>query len=271
MAGAAGIPGLQALSEYIKQKNGKSPDIDSLAGVADRGIIDFINYKLTGNDVLIGERVGTGGWASDVVKSLTGNSEYGTQSFADIAGGATYSITKNTSKTLFNLAKYLAAENGDETVGPITTENLMNVLKEVSTFSNANKAMMIHQYGMLKSNTGTVLVSDLPPDHAIYTMLSFRPAKAEEIGYMLAWQKNKSENLKEISTKLRNWRQEALVTGQYEKYWTKANVLMRMVPIQDRREILRKTNATDQDSFYDYLEEKVSEEQTEEQMMEGLE
>ncbi len=271
IAGTAGIPGVQAISEYIKQTTGQAPDIDSINGVLDRGLIDYMNYQMTGNDILIGERVGTGGWATQTVKALMGKSEFGEQSFIDIAGGATLSVSVNTSKTLFNLAKYFAAESGStEGVGEITKEGMLNVLKEVSTFSNASKAMLLHQYGMYKSNKGTVMVADLPPSHAAYAALSFRPAKADEIGYMLAWQKDKDDSLKEIAGKLRNWRQEALITGQYEKYWKKANTLIQLVPVQDRREIIRKTNNIDQESFHEYLEEKVSEEQTEEQALEAL-
>lgn len=271
MAGAAGIPGVAGLAEYLKQKNGSAPDIDSLMGFADRGLIDYLNFQATGNDVLIGERVGTGGWATDVVKSIFGQSAYGEQSFIDIAGGATYSITKNTSKTLFNLAKYAAAEGGDESVGEITKENLINVMKEVSTFSNASKALLIYQYGMLKSNKGTVMVTGLPPSHSVYAALSFRPAKAEEIGYLLSYTQDKADALKDFTKQLRNWRQEALTTGDYDKYWTKANTLMRLVPIGDRATIIKQANSLDDTSFYDYLEEKVSEEKAEEDVNELLE
>jgi DNA-binding Lrp family transcriptional regulator len=271
MAGSAGVPGLQALSEYLKQQHGGSPDPDSIAAMADRGLIDYINYQATGADVIIGERLGTGGWASDVVKSMIGQTEYGNKSFLDLVGGATYSISKSTSKTLWNLGKYFVAEQGVEGGGEITKDNLVNLMKEISTFSQANKALIVHQYGMWKSNKGTILASDLPESHAIYAALSFRPAKADEISYLLAWSKNKEENLKEISTQMRNWRQEALVTGNYEKYWTKANTLMQMIPVEERREIIRRTNQIDEESFYNYIEEKVSEEQTEEQAMEDLE
>ncbi len=271
MAGAAGIPGLAAVSEFIKQKNGQAPDIESLAGVADRGLIDYFNYQMTGNDVLLGDRVGTGGWATDVAKTIFGKSAYGEQSFADVVGGATYSIAKSTSKTIANLAYYAVAESGAEDAGDITKDNLISVLKEVSTFSNASKAMMIAQYGMLKSNKGTVMVSDLPESQWIYAALSFRPAKADEIGYMLSWSQSKKDALKDFSKQLRNWRQEAMITGDYEKYWTKANTIMRLIPIQDRATVIKQTNSLDQDSFYGYLEEKVSEEQAKEEAMEGLE
>ena len=271
MAGTAGIPGVQALSEYIKQQNGDAPDIDSLAGLADRGLIDYINYQLTGQDVLIGERVGTGGWASDVVKNMFGASEYGVQSMDEMLGGATWAITKNTSKTLWNLGKYAIAESGDQGVlGQITKDQFINTLKEVSTFGNAAKAMMIHQYGMLKSNAGAVQVSGLPEGNAVYQALSFRPAKADEMSYLQAYRQNKAEALKDYTRQLRNWRQEALNTGDYEKYWKKANVVINLIPYQDRREVLSSVNGTMDQSYYDFLERKVSEEQTENELIEEL-
>lgn len=272
MAGAAGIPGVPALTEYIKQKNGGSPDIDSIQGIADRGLIDYINYQMTGADVIIGERIGTGGWASDTVKSLFGSSEFGVKPFSEIVGGATYSIAKNTSKTIWNLGRYAAAESGSPLAdGSITKENFITVLKEVSTFGNLSKAMMVHQYGLWKSNSGSILASDLPESQAVYAALSFRPAKADEVGYKLAYTQDSAEAIKDVAKKLRNWRQEALTTGEYEKYWTKANVLIQLVPIQDRREVIKQANRVDEASFYDALEQKVAEEQTEDEIMEGLE
>lgn len=271
IAGTAGIPGLQALSEYIKQKHGQAPNIDSLTGLADRGLVDYINYQLTGQDVLIGERVGTGGWASDTVKAIFGASEYGAQSFDELLGGATWNITKKTSQTLWDLGKYAVAESGDEqTFGSITKENMLNVLKEVSTFGNTAKAIMIHQHGILKSNSGTVQASGLPEGNAIYQALSFRPAKADEMSYMMAYRQDKAEAVREWSTKLRNWRQEAITTGDYETYWKKANVIINLIPYEDRREVLRNVNRTMDQSYYDFLERKVSEEQTDAALIEQL-
>lgn len=264
IAGTAGIPGLQGLSEYVKQKHGAAPDIDSIAGMADRGLIDYINYQLTGNDVLIGERVGTGGWASDTVKAIFGASEYGVQPLDEMLGGASWTITKKTSSTIWNLGKYSIAEAGDQgMLGEITKDQFLQVMKEVSTFGNAYKAMMIHQHGILMSNAGTVQVSGLPSSNAVYQALSFRPAKADEMSYMMAWRKDKSEAVREFSTQLKNWRQEALTTGDYEKYWKKANVLINLIPYEDRREVLQAANRTMDQSYYDFLERKVAEEQSE--------
>ena len=272
IAGSAGVPGLQALSEFIKQKHGSAPDIESIWGAADRGVIDYFNYQMTGADVLIGERIGTGGWASDTVKAMFGNSEFGEKSFADLVGGATYSIGKSTSQTLWNLGKYAIMEsNGTENGMEITKDQFINLMKEVSTFSNASKAMMVHQYGLWKSNKGNIIASGLPEQDAVYAALSFRPAKADEISYLTAWKKNKDEALQETVKKIRNYRQEAITTEQWEKYWTKANTLLQLVPVESRREVMQQVNRATDASFYDYVEQKVSEEQTEENIMEGLE
>lgn len=276
IAGTAGIPGLAALSEYLKQQNGSAPDIDSIAGVVDRGLIDFINYQMTGEDVAIGERVGTGGWATEVVKGLFGTSEYGEKSFMDIAGGASYSIGKKALQAggsiLGALADYSAAESGaDMGEKAIVGEKFVQLLKEVSTFSNATKAMMIHQHGIYMSNKGTVLIHDLPPGQALYTLLSFRPEKAAEIGYLMAWDKNKQESIKEVATQLRNWRQQAITNPDLmEENMQKANALIRMLPVQDRPEVIKQTNRITDSSFYEHIERKVSEEQMKENMAEGL-
>lgn len=262
MAGSAGLPIVAAISEYIKNQTGHAPPIDSIQGALDRGLIDYLNYKATGTDILLGERVATGGWATDTIKTIFGQSEYGAQSFDDIVGGATWTISKSMSKTLYNFAKYASAEAGDQQVfGEITKEQFVNVFKEISTFGNLSKALVLKQTGMLKANSGTIQASNLPSDNAIYQALSFRPAKAEEMSYLMQYKKNHDEVVKDFTTKLRNWRQEAVVTGEYEKYWVKANVLINMIPYADRREILRSVNRTTDQSFYDHVERKVSEEQ----------
>lgn len=269
IAGSAGIPGLQALSEFVKQKYGAAPDINSLEGIADRGLIDYMNYQMTGNDILIGERIGTGGWASQTVKSLFGASEYGEVPFMDLALGASYTIGKSMAKTMVNLAKYSAAESGSDLGGnELTKDAFLQMMNEVSTFGNINKAMMINQYGLYKSNKGTIIADGLPDTNAVYSALSFRPAKADEIGYMLAWKKNKEEAIKEVAGKLRAWRQEALTTGDWEKNYKKANALIRLLPEADRREVIKRTNQITDQSFYDYVEKKVSEEQLEEKAYE---
>lgn len=269
MAGTAGIPGVQAISEYIKQKNGQAPPIDSLTGALDRGLVDYLNYQLTGQDILIGERIGTGPWASDTVKAIFGASEYGTQSLDEMLGGATWTITKNTSESLWNLAKYAAIESGDQGYfGQITKDRMLESLKEISTLGNTAKAVLIWQHGMLKSNSGKIQASNLPAGNALYQALSFRPAKAEEMSYLMAYRKDKSEALREYSDQLRNWRQEALNTGDYDKYWTRASVLINLIPYEDRRTVIQSANRTMDKSFYDFLERKVAEEKTQSQLVE---
>lgn len=277
LAGTAGLPVVAAVSEYLKEKNGGSPDIDSLTGILDRGMIDYINYQMTGEDILIGERVGTGGWATEVVKGLFGTSEFGEKSFMDIVGGASYSIGKKGAEaigsTLGAVAAYASAEAGDD-IGEraIVGEKFIAMLKEVSTFSNVTKAMLVHEMGMYKSNTGTVLLNDVPSGNAAYIALSFRPSKAQELGYLMAWDKDKQESVKEVSKQLRNWRQEAFTNpDKYEENLAKSNALIKLLPVRDRREVLNQTNSITEPSFYAHIEAKVSEEQLQMQIAEGIE
>lgn len=269
MAGAAGIPGVAALSTYLKQQNGEAPDIDSLYGVMDRGLLDYFAYQTTGADVLIGEKVGTGGWASDTVKSLFGASEYGERSFMDIIGGATYSIGKSATTagfdTLKHVTMYAAAESGSD-MGEfsIAQDSFLKMLKEISTFGNATKAMLVAQYGIYKSKQGTILADELPDSDAVFVALGFRPEKTDEIGYRMKWLENNEESAKEVAKQLRNWRQEAMhVPEKFEENMQKANVLMRLLPPSQRRDVLRQTNKATEDSFYDFVSRKVEEEKLE--------
>jgi len=267
LMGTMGVPLLPAFTEYLKEKHGSAPPIDSLQGMLDRGLIDYINYEATNNDILIAERIGTGGWAGDVVKSLFNASEYGEKSFADLMGGATYSIAKSTGQALWNFSRYAAAESGsDMGDAGLTQDGFLSLLKEVSTFGNANKAMLLHRYGMYKSNAGTVIASGLPSSNAVYSALSFRPAKAQEIQYMMAYTENHRENVQEIAKQLRNWRQEALNNpDKMEVNMKKANALMRLLPPTDRRDVIKQTNAITDKSFYDHLEQKVLQEQAQQE------
>lgn len=276
MAGTAGIPGLGALSTYLKDKEGAAPSIESLEGVLDRGLIDYINYNLSDEDIMIGERIGTGGWVTETARALFGQSEYGERSFIDIVGGASYSIAKKTAEggvaTLGALAAYAAAESGsDMGESAIAQEKLLTMFKEISTFGNATKAMLVHQHGMYKSNKGSVIASDLPPGNAVYIALSFRPAKAEEISHLMNWETNKRESIKEVATQLRNWRQEAFNNpDKFQENMQKANALIRLLPVTDRREVIKRTNSITDKSFYDHIEKKVREEKAREQMAEGI-
>lgn len=266
MAGAAGVPGLSALSTYLKQQNGEAPDISTLEGAADRGLIDYLIYQTTGADILAGERVGTGTWVTDTVKALFGYSEFGEKSFMDLIGGATYSIGKSTAGAIYDVGKYAVAESGaDMGDAGLTSDAFMKLLAEVSTFGNVTKAMMVHEYGIYKSKKGTILADDLPEADAVWVALSFRPEKTDEVGYKLKYLENKKETIREVATQLRNWRQEAFNNpDKFEENMKKANVLIKMLPAADRADVIRQTNAITDDSFYDYLEKKVSEEKLKE-------
>lgn len=263
LMGTAGIPILPAVTEYVKEKYGHAPDIDTLQGTLDRGLIDYFNYEMTGNDILISERIGTGGWAGQTVRTLFGDSAYGETSFADLVGGATYSIAKSTGKTMYDFARYAAAESGsDMGDAGLKQEGFLRMLNQISTFSNVTKAMLLHQYGMYKSNNGTILASGLPESNAVYAALSFRPAKAQEIQYLMAWEKDQKESTQEIAKQLRNWRQEAINNPDLmEENMKKSNALVRLLPPSQRTQAIQQANRTMDPSFYDHIERKVLEEQ----------
>ena len=264
-AGAGGVPVADALSDYLKRRNGEAPDVDTLLGTLDRGLADRALKELTGADVQFGSRVGTGTWLTDMVKDIFGLGDYGEKSPIETFGGATFSISAQLGKTMFDATRYAMSETGADQGYAITRENLLKLASNVSSFSNVNKALMVYNYGMLKSAKGSVQVSDLPTADAFAVALSLQPAELDNMTYMSAHLKDKQNIVKEAATQLRNWRQEAFNNPEvFEENMQKANLLVKMLPPDVQLDVQRQTNKITDKSFYEHIATKYNEEKAKE-------
>jgi hypothetical protein len=258
LAGSTGIPVVEGISTYMKQQTGTDADINSLIGTLDRGLVDRFWYEATGADMRLGARLGTGGWVTDVVKDLFGAGEYKEKSFDEIVGGATWTITKETWKSLADVVEYSVAEKG---AGPITKEHLLKMVGEISTISNAMKANMVANYGIYKSRSGTILADELPSQDAFFVAMGFTPNETEQTGYMMAYAENKTERIDEAAKQVRNWRQEAFSNpDKYDENMGKVNAFIALQRPEDRYEIIKKTNRITDTSLYDNVARKFNEE-----------
>jgi hypothetical protein len=235
----------------MKNLYGVEPDLDTALGTIDRGLADRLIYEMTGADVMVGEKWGTGTWFSDVVKDLFGMSEYNERSFASIMAGATGSIVTSTLAPIYNLTKfYMTHESGAEEIN-LAGEEWTKLFKQVSTINNGLKAYMVWNYGMYQSTKGNVLATDVPSQDAIFIAAGFRPHELDEVSVVKAYLDNRKESIDEAANQLRVWRQEAFTRPDLlEENAKKANAFVQMLPPDIRREVKKRAHQKVDDSFY---------------------
>jgi hypothetical protein len=193
------------VDNMIKKKTGSAPDINSVAGMFDRGLLDEVASHLWGADVMIGKRYGTGTWLGDMFGEMFGMSPYGEKSFADIIGGSTYQIMKDTAGTVYDVGRYVVAESGasDYQVPPDAWNRLF---MNVSTYSYGMKAYMASKYGEYISTKGTVAMSNLPSADVPFIALGIQPGEQDHIGAWVAWKKDRNNAVKEASKMIVDYR-----------------------------------------------------------------
>jgi hypothetical protein len=205
--GTAGIPFLAFASEMMRSNEGEAPEIGTWEGLVDRGIIDTLIFATTGSDVLYGERAATGAFVTDTFRELFGMSKYGEVSFVDIMGGPLWGITKDTSKTFWDVIKSVSAESGGDTGLPLTSASVMNFAKNISSFNNAYKAYMVWNYGQYVTKTGKIALDDLPSTDAFAVFLGLAPGEYRDYVAKQDWRRNRGETVKEVSDKIVEYRQ----------------------------------------------------------------
>ena len=263
--GLAGVPLGAAVSEFVKKSGGTPVETGSAVSYMDRGLVDNAINAVTGADIRFGERVGTGSFINQIVKDLFGMSEYGSKSMVDMLGGATFSIAKDTSKTLADVVAYMAAESGGDQGYTVTRDNVLKLMANISTIGNAQKAMLVANYGYLKSNKGSILANDLPKEDAVWVALGLgSPQELDNSALMKAYNDNVDDQVAEAAKVVRSLRQEAFLNpDKYQENMEQVNLFMRLQPAFVRRRILRQTNRTTDHSFYEHVETKYNKERME--------
>lgn len=269
--GSAGLPITGAVSQMMKSGSGETPQLDAedpwekLLATADRGLIDQAVLSFTGADVSVGARLGTGDWAVDTVRNIFGLSQYGEVSAADILGGATFSIMGKVGTDVIKpITEYVTAESGD-TTNPMTRDSLLRLAANVSTIGNVTKALMVYNYGIYRTNTGTTSITDLPSSTAFAVALGIQPAEMDEITTMMSHFKDKSKQVEEASRVINNYRTDLLNRpDQRQTIQEDINAFVRLLPPDVRQRALARATETVDPSLYASLTERLEREKAEE-------
>lgn len=275
MAGTAGVPIVAGITDMVKANYGVEPDIDSMAGVLHRGLADYMIYEMFGADVNVGERWGTGSWSSDLVRDIFGYSEFNNKTFAEIAGGATYSISTQALKSVgsaFDVAmRWMSAESGAEEID-MTGDEIMKMFRQISSVNNTLKAWQVYNYGIFTSAKGKVLADDIPSTDAVFVAMGFAPNAMNEMTVMTGYLKNRQESIDDAAKQITAWRQEALSRPDlFEENRKKVNAFVQFLPVDIRRDVLRRAHRNTDPSIYAGIEERFDKTRTREQMLSTLE
>jgi hypothetical protein len=163
----------------LTEPDGTAPELNTVEGFYSRGLLDHAVSWATGADVLVGERISTGGMVEQIFRDIIGDGEFGEASALSMLGGATGSIWWDMGGDMGNAIKYLLAEQGQSDM-PMTRDSLLRLANNVSTFGNISKAYMIHRYGLYVSSDLNPLASGLPDEYAFAAILSYKPAITEQ-------------------------------------------------------------------------------------------
>lgn len=181
--GSAGVPlgGLPLwVADQFAGEDEKAAALNTLRGFYERGGMDHIVNWTTGADVLVGERIGAGQLPVRIVEDIFNSGDYGDTSAASLVGGATWSIWGDILGDMHEVARWGAREMGHGDM-PNTRDSVVRLARNASTFSNATKAWMLHQYNIYISAGDTRLAYDLPDASAFAALLSYRPGGARDI------------------------------------------------------------------------------------------
>lgn len=265
--GAAGAPVVGVVSDLYKKHEGTSLPMDSVAGWFDRGLFDEIAYHATGADVQIGHRYGNGSWMSDMIGEMMGMSPYGEKSFADVVGGATYGIMKDTVTTLADIVNYTVHESGAQDA-PLAGEAWTKFAQNASTFSYGQKAFMALQYHAFISNKGTVVASDLPTADAFYFALGIPPGAQDLTGAASGYLKDRKKAVLDATQFYINHRNAmALEPDKRREINEAVNAYSRLIPNDIRYAALQKAQKQMPDTLVHSLSLQVQRDKAQRDMM----
>ena len=262
--GSAGLPVLPYLSEKYKEsvapeEFGGQP-FDSFFKVADRGLFDWAIYNMTGADMLVGKKMGTGSWFVDTVRDIFGFGQYGEKSFAEIAGGATFNIMGEAGKALADVTNHMMHEAGADTGTPVKPEAMKRLAMNISTASNAIKAYHAFNYGTYISTKGNVIASDVPSEVGWAALLGFQPGEYDQVEAAMGYLKNEKKIVEDGAKIVRQYRTRMINEPERRQdIAEEIHAFTSQFPPDIRQKILRKTNQEFDASLYNSLEKQMQE------------
>lgn len=277
--GASGIPLAPVLMDMYKGRFG-AQDIqemqnvgDLTEGFIDRGMLDLMINGLTGADVQVSDRLGTGAFFGDTVGELMGFSQYGEQSTIDILGGATASITADLFKDLKPFLSYMSAESGGD-LGRLPPErSFRNLANNITSVSTALKFMLIRNHGIYTDNNGNYRVSDLPSQTAWFTLLyGAQPGEMNYMGAQMAYMKRRGEVVDEAAKVVEQYRRELIANpDRYEELGDEMNIFVSHLDPDIRQSVLSRAHRQTQADIASSVEERYQRLRTQEEQMNQLE
>lgn len=256
--GAAGIPLAPVVSDLIAERTGEAPKVGTFPAIIDRGSIDAIVHALTGADVMIGERFGTGGWIGDTVGELMGFSKYGEQNTLDVLGGAGWSVTSDLFEDFKPYIKYALAESGGDIGYPPPERSFINLANNISSVSAVLRFMMIKNHGAYTTSNGNYSATGIPTEAAWFNLLTgARPGELDQLSASMSYLKNRQATVDEAAKVVEQYRTRAL--NEPEKaaeISEEINIFVRHLDADIRSSVLSKARTPDE-SMLKSAEERI--------------
>src|SRR5690606_11222830 len=196
----------------------------------------------------------------------------GEKSTAEMLVGATGSITMSAGETLGKIIRYQIAESGGEFEGnELTRDAALELAKEVALIGNVSKAILVNQYGIYKSKRGTIQAEGIPSEASFFIAMGLQPQEVQELSNLFDYFEDKTETIKDFSTVIRNYRQEAFTNpDKYEVNMKKVSAFTQMIPEDIRQEVLERSNTIQDKSLYDAMAKKWEKEMLDRNLREAL-
>jgi hypothetical protein len=278
LAGTAGIPVVAGVSDLLQNHYGITTPLNdentlaqTMGSTMERGLADFLVSEMFGADITIGERWGTGSWSSDLLRDIFGYSKFNNKTFAEIVGGATYSITTGALGVLGDALpvamKWMTSESGSEELD-MTSDEVTKFFRQISTVNNTLHAWEIYNYGIYTSSKGKVLASDLPTADTLFAAAGFAPGELNDLGVMSNYVKNRNEVVADAARQIVQWKQEALTRPDLlEPNSKKVNAFVKFLPPDIKMDVLRKAHRDTDPSIYMGIRDRFDKTRRKEEML----
>lgn len=281
LAGSAGVPFLSALDRFYEQQTGHpvgssatNPDqMNNIVGALDRGLFtDFFIHALTGADIQVGSRIGTGDFLPGLIQDIFGFSQYGTKSTADMFGGAGGSTGIAFVTGLIDVARYATAESGGQMNNALSRQAVLNLASNISTLSNISKAVLIYRYGEYISNRGNVLMNDVPQSAAFAQALGFTPGEYGAFQASMLNSSHRNQVLQDAVNTIRQYRTRMVnEPDNREQIQEEINLYVRLLPDSIRQDALRRSHASTDPSLYAHVAQQIRQREAQEELQRQIE
>jgi hypothetical protein len=174
------MTGLWPWSESIEkyaQENSIDLDTNLLTKTLSRGLFEVINDKVDGKQYAFAERFGPGGLPT-LKQIIDGdkkaNLDTAIELFLGVGGATAINVLKNVAPVTRQIADVFSGPNKDN---PLTSEDILDAFKSVTSINNATKAWVLYQYGTYTTRTGVPIKTGEKEDFigSFYQLMGMQP------------------------------------------------------------------------------------------------